>query len=127
MSQDLFKSFGINIAKLVNDNLGGAVLTVTLTKKTVGDRTSGNLSGGRSISTTDYSCKGFVDVFEDSQIDGTTVKRGDRKVVILGASLPSGIAPEPDDTITIEGETLEVVGDGVRRDPASATYECQCR
>jgi len=80
-----------------------------------------------TLTETPHDCKGFVDVFEDDHVDGTLVLRTDRKIVILGASLPSGVTPQPGDKITAEGTNFNIVPKGVKRDPAAATYECQSR
>ena len=120
---DIFKA---QIAKKVRKALGPLVFDITLKKVITGTRGS-DLTAGTNPTTGTHTVKGFVDTYRDSQIDGTLIKSTDRKIVILGDSLLSGVEPEPSDTITAEGSELTIVPGGVRRDPAGATYTCQCR
>ena len=115
--------FGIDIAGIINDALGDSMFDQVLIKSV---KTEDPDDSTKIVSVdTSYPCKGFVDVFEDKWVNGTTVKVTDRKIIILGASLQTGIEPEPGDTITAEGKNFTIVDDGVKRDPAAATYECQ--
>lgn len=119
--------FGADIAGKILQNLGPLVFDLTLTKVESGTR-GVNLTAGTSPSRTDYTVKGFVDSYTDRQVADTLVQQGDRKVVILGASLPAGVVPEPADEVTDEaGIVYVIVENGVSRDPAGATYECQSR
>lgn len=119
--------FGADIAGKILQNLGSRVFDLTLTKVEAGTRGS-SLTAGTSPSRTDHTVKGFVDSYTDRQVADSLVQQGDRKIVILGASLPSGVVPEPTDEITDEAGTVYViVENGVNRDPAGATYECQSR
>ena len=119
--------FGADIAGLINQNLGGLVFDLTLTKVESSNR-RGNLTEGTSPTETTYTVKGFVDSYTDRQLQSTNVQKGDRKISVLGGSLPSGIVPEPNDKLTDEaGNQFTIVEDGVMRDPAGALYECQCR
>lgn len=118
--------FNIDIPKILNNALGPLVLSATLTKVSRSGRVDGSLTAGLTQTPTNYSCKGFVDNFRDGEIDGSLVKAGDRKVILLGASISGGsVRPEIGDIITIESETRSVVR--VTRDPAAATYTCQVR
>ena len=119
---DIFKA---DIAGEIYMGFKGLVFDITLTKVAPGTRTPGTLTGGTNPVETDYTGRGFTDDYEDYQIDGTIIQRGDRKVVIFGASLPSGIIPTPNDKTT--AESVERVIVNVERDPAGATYLCQVR
>lgn len=119
---DIFKA---GIAQKIGAALGPLVFDVTLTVVTVGTRTPGALTAGTNDTEVAYSCKGFVDEYAKSEIDGKVVQQGDFKVSLLGATLPSGVAPAVGDKVTAEGGTYRVFG--VRRDPAGAVYECQVR
>lgn len=119
--------FGEDIAGKIYQALKNKVFDITLTKVELGTRTPGSLTSGTNPTETAHTVKGFVDEYQDRHIDGTLIQRGDRKIVILGGSLPSGVVPEPSDKITAEGETRAIVEDGVKRDPAGATYLCQVR
>lgn len=117
--------FNANIAKLINKHLGPLVFAQTLTKAV---KTQHPTDSTKVVTVeTAHSCKGFIDEFKDEWVDGTTVKVNDRKIVILGDSLPTGVEPEPGDKITAESKVWVIVKDGVKRDPAGATYECQSR
>ncbi len=115
--------FNANIAGILNSALGPLVFDQTLVK--IVSSKDPTDSTKRIQVKTEYSCKGFVDDFKDEWVNGTTVKITDRKVVILGSSLATGIVPEPKDEIIAEGTTFTIVDDGVVRDPAGATYECR--
>ena len=117
--------FGMDIAKLVADNLGPGVLDATLTQVTAGNRTAGDLTAGVNPTNVDYPCKGFVDDYSASQIDGTLIKANDHKVTLLGGTLQGGIIPQQGDKVFIENTTYEIIK--VKRDPAAATYLCQAR
>lgn len=117
--------FGADIAGQIGDALGPLLLPATLIKVTQGDRTSGSPTAGQKTSESSKSCRGFTDSYSDGQVDGTLVERGDRKVILLGASIQGGAVPEPGDKVRIEGATLNIVN--VDRDPAAATYTCQVR
>ena len=117
--------FGADIAGIIAKELGPLVFDQTLTKAAK----SRDPADSTKVITveTDYPCKGFVDVYSDKWVNGTTVKIDGHKIVILGASLATGVVPEPGDKITAEGKVIIIVEDGVTRDPAGASYECQSK
>lgn len=121
-----------NVARLIAANFAKfgkpvGVQGCTLTKSTPGTRTAGAISAGTNPTTATFTATGLVSDYKASQIDGTLIKQGDRQVTLFGASISNGAVPEPGDRITIDGETLTIVKGGVGRDPAKATYLCQCR
>lgn len=118
--------FGIDIAALIASNMGPGLLPATLRKVTPGTRDPSDLSGGTNPTEQAFACRGIIDEYRESQFDGTLIQRGDRKVLILGGTLPSGVVPEQGDKISIEGQVFQVVG-VPSRDPAAATYTCQAR
>lgn len=117
--------FGIDIATQMAEILSPVtfdqVLIKISTERDATDRTLMNRSE------TSYSCKGFVDNYSSENIRSTSVQITDVKIVILVATLPSGIVPEPGDKIEAEGTTYTIPEDGVIRDAAAATYECRGR
>jgi len=115
--------FGVDIAGIINRELGPKLLPLTLTGYTAGTRTVGQLSGGTNPTSSTATGRGFTEDYSEGQIDGDTVKVGDRKVVILGASV--SLIPAPGMTVTIEGVAYRI--ERVKRDPAAATYTCQVR
>lgn len=122
----------MNLAKTLTSNFAkfGKPLGVkpcTLIKTTPGTRTPGAISAGTNPVSTSYGATGLVSDYDDSDIDGTLIVKGDRQVAIFGASISGGARPAPQDTIVIDGETLRIVDKGVRSDPVRAMYLCQCR
>lgn len=118
---DIFKK---QIAKKINDKLGPLVFEFTFHKVVPGTR-GADLTAGTNPTETDYTVNGFVDVYKDFVIDGNRIKNGDRKIILLGDSFPTGVEPEPDDKVTAEGVKRTIIN--VKRDPAGATFECQSR
>ena len=119
------KLFGVDIASEVNKAMGAGLLPATLTKNTPGTRDSANPTGGKTNDTGTFACRGFIEDYDVKFVNGTTILETDRKVLLLGASLPVGIIPSGGDAVTIEGATYNIVH--VKRDPAAATYTCQVR
>lgn len=119
--------FGLDIAGIVASAIdsAGGLLAVTLTKMTPGTRNPLDPTAGTNPTSTPYTCEGVISDYANRQIDGTLVKTGDRQVLILGATLPAGIVPGPNDHVTIEGLPYDVVR--VTRDPAAAAYTLQVR
>lgn len=120
------KLFGIDITKLIADNIGPGVLPATLIKVTQGARTAGQLAGGMNPTTTSYPCKGFIDRKDRRNRDGELVHSGAVTVLLIGGTISGGsVAPELGDKVTIEGTTFVI--DALDRDPAGATFTLQCR
>lgn len=116
--------FGRNIAKLVADGIAaaGGVLDVTLTAQTPGTPTPGALTAGTNPTSTPYAGKGFLEELSANRFPEALVEMGTKQVVLLGHTF--SVAPQVNDEITIEGETVTIVS--VLRDPAGATYICLC-
>ena len=121
---DPFDIFGVDLRGKIGAAFGSKFFDITFTKVEPGTRT-GDLTGGTNPTTTEHTVKGFEDSYNERQIDGTIVQRGDRKILVLGSTLPSGIEPEPNDELALANKTWRVVN--VNSDPARATYECQSR
>lgn len=120
------KLFGVDISKELAKAMGPGLLPLKLVKTTQGARDSAALTEGPRESVKTYPCKGIIDDFQLSQFDGDLVQYGDRKVLILGGTLPSGVVPSAKDFVEAEGKRSEVVRI-LARDPAAATYLCQVR
>jgi len=120
------KLFGVNISKLIKDNIGPGVLDATLIKITQGSRTPGSLTAGRNPTTANVACKGFIDEQALRDKNGTLVDDGTKTIVLIGDTIDGGAqAPRTADQITIEGATYNI--EAIDRDPAAATYTCICR
>lgn len=111
--------FNIDLPGIINDAMGGLVLDATISVST----RSSDGQGGQTLSYENpVAAKGFTDTYSDFQrLSG--VPATDRKIVILAAS--TSVVPKEGDRVTIEGRTYDVIS--VNKDPASATYELQCR
>jgi len=122
--------FGIDIAGEVADGFetAGGVFTAELSKVIEGERDPENLSAGRATVTKLYGCKGFWEDYKTKEIDGTQVHAEDRKALILGGTLPTGIVPTKGDKISITEAGVTELGYILRveRDPAAATYILYC-
>lgn len=116
--------FGINIAGILNQAMGAGVLPATL-RRVIEQSRGVDPTAGRSPVTIDYVCRGFVQDYAENEIDESLVKQGDRRVVLLGASLPANVYPDSNDVVLIENDVYHVIA--VSRDPAGATYTCQGR
>lgn len=119
------KLFGVNISKLIKDNVGTGVLNATLTVYTSGSR-GAQLTGGTNPTSQDYPCKGFIDNKAVKDRSGTLVDDGTVTIVLIGDTISGGsITPSVGDAITIEGTKFGI--EVIDRDPAAATYTCVSR
>lgn len=121
-----------DIGQIVADALGSAQQSVdigyqdaTLTKKTNGTRTSGQLTAGTNPTTATYTCKAIPASRNKKLSDATLTKVGDESILIFRATLDSSVAPEPNDTITLGGSTYVITNTTL--DPARAVYICSTR
>ena len=117
--------FGANISGKIAKSLGPKLLPMSLVKVVPGTRSPTDPSSGTNPTKRNFPCRGIVDTYKTTQMDGTIVKMGDRKALLLGDTLPRGVVPEPNDEIRAEGALFTVVN--VERDPDAATYLCQMR
>lgn len=116
--------FGVDIAKLVADNIGPGVLAAELLSYAPTTR-SADPTAGRQPTETVVACKGFIDSKGKENIGGTLVEDGDVVIVLLGDTINGGqLAPKVNDRVRIEGKTYRVRG--LDRDPAAATYSLLC-
>ena len=115
------KLFGVDISKLVADNIGPGVLDATLTVVTPGTRSLTDPTAGTVPTTVDHACKGFIDTQRVRNFDGTLVEDGTKKLVLIGDTINGGAtAPSVGDQVTLEGAVYRI--EVVDRDPAAATY-----
>ena len=117
--------FGVDIAGIVADVIGPAVLDVTITRYVRGARDPNNLTAGVALTPVTFACKGFWEDYSGLAPPGVTVEENDRKAVLIGDTIPDGGIPQRNDEITIEGATL-FVAKLQSRDPAAAVYVFQC-
>lgn len=114
------KLFGLDIAKLVNQNIAaaGGVLPGVLTKATATARTGGSLTGGTNPTEATYAFRGFVTTAGERR-PGSTSASSISTVSILGDSI--SVVPEVNDEVNIEGTDWTLL-ELVERDPAAALY-----
>lgn len=117
--------FGIDIAGLLAQEIGPGVLPAILIVVTPGTRDPLNPTSGVRPTEVSITGRGFIEDYEDREIDGTLVKDGDRKITLIANTFPNQPVPKSEDKITIEGTTYIIKR--VARDPAAATYTCQSR
>lgn len=121
----IFENLGIDIAGIVNDEIGPSMLAATLTVVTPGTRTVGDLAAGTNPTETTYACRGFVQKVETVRDAGGLVETTIRTVCLLGRSISSGgVVPKAGDKVTIESVEGRIVG-VPDRDPAKAVYVCR--
>lgn len=101
-----------------------AYRSMTFIKVTPGTRNPAALTSGTQPTPVNYPCLGIVVKFSDADINGETIKDGDRQILVLtgSLSLPSGTVPPTsgDRVIGDDGRTYEVIGSD--RDPSGALY-----
>jgi len=117
--------FGTDIAAIVNQAIAPGLLDCTLIVVAKGARPS-DPTAPRPTVETPITGKGFTEEYSDKLIDGTRIRAGDKKIMLIANSFAGLPVPKQGDKITIEGSTFEIVG-SVKRDPAAATYTCQSR
>lgn len=88
-------------------------------------------TGVNRPSNTDYTWTVVVEEYADGLINGSSIKRGDRR--LLGAAADLDVTPDPEfDSIIIDSVVWKLVHDGskqggVKADPATATWSIQVR
>lgn len=118
--------FGVNISGIIAQEIGPGVLPATLIVVTPGTRSATASTSGSVPTESLITGRGFIDDYSERLVDGTVVQRGDKKITLIGDTFTGFPVPKPGDKVTIEGSQFRIVGP-VKRDPAAATYECQCR
>lgn len=122
--------FGVDIAGVIGDAIGPAVLDVTITRAIRGARQAGNLTGGQPATPAAFECRGFWDDFTGTPPPGVMVELGDRKLVLIGDTVPDGGLPLLNDACTVHesgGDVTLYCVQRAGRDPAGAVYAFQCR
>lgn len=127
MSRDIFSVDGVDVAKLVADNLGPRLLPATLVVDVDAARDPDEPTRTLTSTPREHACRGMLEERADRELPGENrVLVGGLRVLLLGATLPAGVEPRPGNRIKIEGREFEIGGpDAIDRDPASATYTCR--
>lgn len=83
-------------------------------------------TGVNTPTATDYAWTVVVSEYADGLVDGTSVMRGDRK--LLGAAGDLSVTPDPEtDKIVMDSLVWQIVNGGVQTDPATVTWTVQVR
>lgn len=118
--------FGLDIAGMVQQEIGSGMPSIVLTKRTPAGRDETNPNKMKPDTETTHRGNGFRGEFEESAFMGTTVRRTDALIHVFAESLEGGVVPGKGDSIELGGETWKIE-DIVGVDPAGAVYDCQCR
>lgn len=121
------KLFGQDISGAVKRAMAAGLPQARLRRPTISPVDAGAPTAQPAVSFRSYPCRAFEDSSAETRRQATAVQASERLVLIIGDTLPRGVAPLPGDRIVLLGEELEIVGDGVTTDPARATYLCACR
>lgn len=116
--------FGVDIKSVIAATFKGQLAVGTLTKVALDVRDPDNLTQPYRTETS-YTFDGTIEDYTESQMAGTSIQVGDRKVIVLAGTLSSPVVPAPNDKITMESSVYKIVA--IKRDPAGATYTCQVR
>lgn len=112
------------LAKTIGKAMAGLFLPATLARDTAAPASPASdpwNPGGPTTAT--YPCRAIHEEYaERYRLEGL-MQAGDRKVLILAASLT--VEPKPGDRVTIRGETFTIAA--VATDPAKACWECRAR
>lgn len=97
-----------------------------------GERTSDGQGGWTAGEPTEYACKVLLTDYSDYRRTTLGIPATDRQVLVLGASLPSGIIPAKGDKITAPDPakglaltTFDIIAK--TGDPSAALYKLQAR
>ena len=107
------------------------VKPLTLVKVTPGTRTPGAISAGTNPTTTNYPGNGWIKQLTARDLPGTEITVNDRKLAILGGSLPAGVIPAPQDKVAMvdldgTSKTFVLVGP-IAADAVGAVFTFQAR
>lgn len=123
--------FDVDISGIIADVIGNGVHEVTITRYPRGTRNPSNLTGGKPVTTpVTFDCNGFWEDFTGTPPPGVQLELNDRKLLLIGDTVPNGGLPIYNDMATVH----EAIGDSslyvvklLSRDPAAAVYTYLCR
>lgn len=128
MSNDLF---GIDIAGIIGDNISDDdVMPATLKRRVEGESNEEDLTAPPSDTFPEFPCRGYTESISINDRTTSNVLEDDRKISIIGASLPTGVVPTQGDILVIQDDGVDVVFQVlglINRDPAGAIYSIHAR
>jgi hypothetical protein len=110
------------LANAYDSKLADVVKTITL-KKINNAAGYDPATGAITESTVEYTTRGAVVSFENSEIDNISILNTDTQVIIIQDELSA--IPEVDDILSFDGGDHKIVG--FKPDPSGATWMIQCR
>jgi hypothetical protein len=113
---------------MANQQLKDKGLTCTITKQTAG--TYSTSTGVASVSTSTQTAYGALFDYENKNIDGSLVKKGDRKLLLaaLNTALAALTAPSVNDQVTANSVTYTIVAiRPIAPSGVAVAYDCQIR
>jgi len=96
-------SFYVDMAATAKELLTEFGQSVTLTRQTVGAYDPA--TGAAAVTTSAQTATGALFDYKNSQIDGTLIVAGDRRLILSAVGIT---APQVDDTITANGRTYTI-------------------
>ena len=124
--------FGVDIAGIIAEALGDGLFPVTITREVPGVADPDNLTGGRvPAAPVSFDCIGVWEDFTGTPPPNVTLELNDRKLVLIGDSIPVDGIPRAGDACVVH-ENIGDVGPLyavklLSRDPAAAVYQFLCR
>lgn len=121
----------MNPYKLIRNEIARATrrekldFPAVLVQRTPGARTTGQSTSGTNPTPARHPVRGIAGSFRQRDIDGTVIRQNDRRILLIGKSLPAGIEPRTGDRIEIDGDKYGVLA--ASHDPARAGYVCHGR
>jgi hypothetical protein len=122
------------LAEIIGSALVSAGLSkpAVLIKVTPGTRTPGAVTGGTHPTTVSYAAEGIEASLTSLRLSGALITGVTAAIRLLGSTIASGQVPVSGDRISIDGRTYTIAADeggrlAVTRDPAAASYLCQCK
>lgn len=117
------KLFGVDISGEIAKAFSGELRTGTLTKKSPGTRTVGQLTAGTNPAARAHTFEGFVEnksVRRPGEISAEPMA----VLTIIGDSVKPATKPEVNDLVIIDSLEFEIT-EILEVDPAEATFACR--
>lgn len=115
-------SFYSNMQSVATNLLTKYGQIVTLTRETVTDYDP--VLGAETKTTTTFTCYGAIFNYEQSEIDGAAIQRGDSRLILQSLSA----APAADDFVTVDGRVYRVMNVTITAPGGTVViYELQLR
>lgn len=85
-------------------------------------------TGQAAVTNTTSTFTGKMVEYRNNDIDGTTIQRGDRRLLVAAASLTGGVVPDTQDSITGDGNEVNIINvQKIEEGGSVVIYVCQVR